>query len=594
MTHPLHRPTGAGRCLLLILAGTAACIGSITDGGTASNESPAATPGAGGKPGGVEPPPPGSVVLPPTPAGEGPAPWNPGPSSLRHLTQHEYESTVKSLFAAVPSAAAIAEQVAGALPPDEGQGFDTEAAGLIATPKHARGYHEAALVLADLAARNLPALVPCSGAGGDEGCARTVAQRFGRRAFRRPLEPTEVDGLLQSYRGARAMGSPHEEALTAVFQRILQSPHFLYLVERGVPVVGDARLRTLTHHEVAARLSYLFWRDMPDDALFATADQQGLHDLAQIEAQARRLLADPRARPAIARFHEQWLELAALDNASRDEKIVPGFSIAKAEIKEQIKTFVNGSFWDDGSVGALMSAPYTYLSKSLATWYGVPAPAGAGLVKSQPNPERYAGLLTQPGLWLGVDHQDGMAILQRGKVVRQRLLCLSVPEPDPNDPEINMTIPPPKPGVSTRQSVEGLGNGSAKCQACHVPMIQAGAPTTLLDIAGRWQTTERGSIAIDASGGILHSKTSDTARGQLVGPAALGRHLGATGEAADCLALQWFRFAFGRQESPDDEPTLAWLSRRFKDDNHDIRKLLVRLVATPTFRLAPGHPGGVP
>src|SRR3712207_8260427 len=52
----------------------------------------------------------------------------------------------------------------------------------------------------------------------------------------------------------------------------------------------------VSDHELAVRLSYFLWSSMPDDELSALADRKELSDPAVLEAQVRRMLADPRAR----------------------------------------------------------------------------------------------------------------------------------------------------------------------------------------------------------------------------------------------------------------------------------------------------------
>src|SRR5688572_11427114 len=89
------------------------------------------------------------------------------------------------------------------------------------------------------------------------------------------------------------------------------------------PVEGD--VVALTSHEIASRLSYLFWGSMPDEELFDAADRGKLGEPEELEAQARRMLADPRARAAIAEFHEQWLELEKLDTMSKDGAAYPAY-----------------------------------------------------------------------------------------------------------------------------------------------------------------------------------------------------------------------------------------------------------------------------
>src|SRR5439155_26307158 len=85
---------------------------------------------------------------------------------------------------------------------------------------------------------------------------------------------------------------------------MLRSPQFLYRLEVGVPA---GSMRRLTGHEIASRLSYLYWDGPPDDDLLADARSGALGSKAGVEKVAARMLADPRARDAVWRFFSEWL-----------------------------------------------------------------------------------------------------------------------------------------------------------------------------------------------------------------------------------------------------------------------------------------------
>ena len=92
-----------------------------------------------------------------------------------------------------------------------------------------------------------------------------------------------------------------------VIAALLQDPEFLYRIERGEPVKGRKGLYRLDDYEVGTRLSYFIWGSTPDDELLDTASKGALRTPEQVRAAAERLLADPRARTRIDRFHAMWL-----------------------------------------------------------------------------------------------------------------------------------------------------------------------------------------------------------------------------------------------------------------------------------------------
>ena len=136
-------------------------------------------------------------------------------------------------------------------------------------------------------------------------CAWTSLERFARRAYRRPLDAGEIRRLERFWQANAAAGRL-DEAVALTVAGVLQTPTFHFRIDprRGADGAVSA---PLSRWELASRLSYFLWDSMPDEALFAAAETGELATRAGIEAQARRMLDDPKARPALVRFHHQWL-----------------------------------------------------------------------------------------------------------------------------------------------------------------------------------------------------------------------------------------------------------------------------------------------
>src|SRR6185436_6874900 len=113
-------------------------------------------------------------------------------------------------------------------------------------------------VLADQTLRSQ--LVACTPKNAsDETCLRSFVTRFGRRALRRPLTPAEIDQIVAKARPAATDANDFNRAVAVVVQALLQDVEFLYRVEIGQPVAGNAGLYKLTGPEVATRLSFFLW-----------------------------------------------------------------------------------------------------------------------------------------------------------------------------------------------------------------------------------------------------------------------------------------------------------------------------------------------
>ena len=109
-------------------------------------------------------------------------------------------------------------------------------------------------------------------------------------------------------------------------QAVLLSPHFLFRIERDPGAASDsghAAAHLISDLELASRLSYFLWADMPDDELLGLADTGQLGRPAVLEPQVRRMLADPRASALVDTFAEQWLQLRNLDRVKPDPARFP-------------------------------------------------------------------------------------------------------------------------------------------------------------------------------------------------------------------------------------------------------------------------------
>ena len=87
-----------------------------------------------------------------------------------------------------------------------------------------------------------------------------MVARFAERAFRRPVQPDELDRVFAAFRMAHDRGESFERCIQVALTAVLASPRFLFRVE---PEEGGDR--PLTQFELASRLSYFLWSTMPDD-----------------------------------------------------------------------------------------------------------------------------------------------------------------------------------------------------------------------------------------------------------------------------------------------------------------------------------------
>jgi hypothetical protein len=423
-------------------------------------------------------------------------------------------------------------------------------------------------------------LLPCDPAtAGEDGCAQQFVGSFGKRAYRRPLTTDEQSALFALYQTNRA-GADFTNGIQAVVEGILQSAPFLYRVEFGDKAQLKGTILPLTSYEMASRLSYFLWGSMPDDALFAAANSGELANKDQVATQARRLLQDQKARPAVAEFYTQWLTLDQVTGIAKDTKTYPAFTpTLKSAMQRETLAFIDWVMWQsDARMQTMLTSPVSFINAELASVYGVSGVTGTALQKVNLDPSQRAGLMTQLAIMTVLGKPDRSSPVLRGKFVRERLLCQPI-----SPPPANIVITPPQitPGVSTRQMF-AMHDKVEPCKSCHTLMDPIGFGLENYDGVGKWRTVDQGQ-PVDASGTMSASDVD----GPFNGAVELAGKLAKSQEMNDCVATEWFRYAFGRGETADDACTMASLKQSFASAGFNIQELLAAIAQADAFRFRP-------
>lgn len=500
----------------------------------------------------------------------------PGSAPLRRLSNAEYRNTVSDLFAMVPDIVTIVAASTSEFPSEsESLGFRNSAEFLTVQSLVAEKYMAAAEEIAATVALE-PGVVPCEpDVGAEMTCGRTFIREFGERAYRRPLadeETTRYDAQFQTALDAYDFATAVEWTIYSV----LQSPAFLYRVERGLP--SQTATTRPTAYETAARLSYLFWQSQPDSSLLAAARDGALETPVQIEAKAREMLLDARSE-RLFQFFEEWLDLDRLEDFSRDDEIFPSLPDDLTDLyRNETKSFVESLLKRaDGGFEELLTAPYTFANDSLAEFYGLSGANDGNFVRVD-DPRR-SGILTQAML-VAQDKPYRTSIVRRGLKVITGFLCQNVPAP-PDDVSLNLESIAP--GLSQRERL-ALHRQNPACSGCHSLLDPIGLVFESFDAVGRYRTVDEDDQPIVTTSVI--EGTTD-ANGTVADVGGLGALLAQSQEARDCYVTQTFRFFFGRDVEAADDCTLAQLRARFAEREFSLSELLVALTQTDAFLYRP-------
>jgi hypothetical protein len=503
------------------------------------------------------------------------------PAGLRRLTPTEYWSSITDLLGLDASVAApVTEDVAAI------SGFKNVAASSLAiSAQGVSEYADAAEAVAGLVfgdATKRAALVGCQPAAASDPCLRAFLQAFGRRAWRRPLAPAEVD----RYAGIVTSVAPMADVWTGLQYAVaglLQSPFFLYRVELGEPDPAGQRPLRFTSYEMAERLSYFLWDTTPDDVLLDAAGGGDTLAPAGLDAQVTRLLASPRARAGVTRFFREYLATDGLATMMKDAQAFPRATptLAAAMGAEIDATVADLVFARRADIRDLLDNRQTFVNGELAALYGLPGVTGAAFVPATlPDAGPRAGLLGTAAFLALNARTDRTSPTLRGRFVREQLLCEPVQPPPANFAATFDAPGATGAGQTLRQRLEQHMSDAA-CSSCHALMDPLGFAFERFDALGAVRASDAGQ-PIDDSG---------TVDGQaFTGPRALEAALRGMPAVTGCLTRQVYRYAVGHLETAGESATLTDVGARASAAGDAFVDYLRAVAESDGFRFAGGAP----
>ncbi|MBK7863449.1 MAG: DUF1588 domain-containing protein [Archangiaceae bacterium] len=406
-------------------------------------------------------------------------------------------------------------------------------------------------------------LAPCTASGCETWLFDELAPRF----FRRPLDPEQRARYRGLFEAGTAQGRSRLEGAQWVLEAMLQSPSFLYLDEP----TSDEGL--LDGYAVAARLALMLWGHNPDDWLLGLAATGRLSTAEGVRQTARKMLRDPRSERGLEAFVSQWLELERLEQVNaRPDLVALGTPLLTAMAREPVDTFRLSTLQGDG-LAALLTTPRTAAAPALVAYYGPDALSTVDGV-TQLNPLRRAGLLTSPGVMASLAHAESTSPTLRGYAVLANLMCKPPPPPPAG---VNVNLPPPVPGLTTRQRLERHFSDES-CGSCHRAMDGMGFAFEHFDALGKWRDTE-GGMAIDDSSSFKMGGEQITIHGSI----ELSKMLAGRREVAECFARQWTRYATG---IPEQAPVACYM-RELADgvlQSNGLERLILSLASSEYVR----------
>ncbi|MFN7730849.1 MAG: DUF1592 domain-containing protein [Pirellula sp.] len=398
--------------------------------------------------------------------------------------------------------------------------------------------------------------------------------QWAAKAFRRPLSESEAEGLALLYSSLRRADISHEEAIRLLVARILVSPEFLYRLETPGPGADAQRVSAL---ELANRISYFLWSSSPDDALMQSALDGTLRDPAVLRHHALRMLADPRAQRMAVEFGCMWLHIRDLDQLNeKSETHFPEFTELRQDLYQEAIHFLSDAFQNDGTVMGLLTADHAFVNERLARFYGIPKESADAWQKIE-GVRAYGrgGILTLGAVLAKQSGASRTSPILRGNWLCEVLLGEKLPKPPKNVPVLS-EVPPQ--GVSERQLIEQHSSDPA-CAKCHRRIDPYGFALEGYDAIGRFRWKDVAGQAIDTSTQLPDGT-------QIRDAEALSTYLATT--RAEEFVKQFNRkllgYALGRSVQLSDEPFLASLYQRQKENDYNLKETVITILLSPQFQ----------
>jgi hypothetical protein len=411
-------------------------------------------------------------------------------------------------------------------------------------------------------------------------CAEQIVSRLGRAAYRRPLTADELKPLMGFYdQGAADAGGGFEQGIRTALEAILASPHFIFRIEE-LPTGARAGGRSaISDTDLASRLSFFLWGTPPDDTLLALARRGTLSTPLQLQAQALRMLADPRSEALATRFAAQWLRLQDVEKVHPDALQFPDFHEQLGDaMRRETELFFHSLVRENRSVLELLSANYTFLNESLARHYGIPGVTGAHFRRVAYPDDRRSGLLGHASILTLTSHANRTSPVLRGKWVMEVLLG-SPPPPPPDDvPDLEKTAES-KEGrlLTTRERME-MHRSNAQCRSCHQYIDPIGLALDNFGVTGQWRIRENGA-PLDTRGELYDgspvSNPAELRDALLKRPIPLVR----------TFTQNLLAYALGRRVEFYDQPAIRRIASQAEVNGYRMSDFILGVVKSDAFRM---------
>lgn len=513
----------------------------------------------------------------------------PGDFRPRRLSGPEYRNTLRSLFGFdLKVAVAKAEQTVAGEESLVLKLLPTDPPGASGFVNDTRGARLSSVILdeyshlSDAALETLFSKIKRETAAGfSMAQAETLIRSFVPRAMRRTVSGEQADKMIA------ALDGKDGEALIAAtkfeLKAVLMSPAFLY---RGILMEGTpGKQQPVDPFELAERLSYFLWEDMPDEELAKAAANGSLSSPEALAVQVERMLLSPKARSLAESFGVQWLGLESLDELLQSDPI------RLHALKTQPVDFLHYLFTEDRPVMEIIDSKITFVNQGTSGFYGkdrqrMTRYATTKGIERQTTPnqrltlvdaEGRGGILTMPGI---LTMNEGP--IQRGTWMLRQILGEQLGDPPADTPPIEPS--PRGRNLSFRERFE-IHRSNVTCARCHEKIDPLGFAFEAYDENGQYllasdrKKGNKESAPINASGKLPS--------GEAFEDFAQLKSIFLTSQRETIvrnIVVRTLSYALCRKLERRDQPTVETITKNLCENNGTWKSLFIQIARSLPFR----------
>ncbi len=440
-------------------------------------------------------------------------------------------------------------------------------------------YQQSQTVLTQIDSTVTTSLAPCSGttASAQTTCATNFIQTLAAKAYRRPLDSTEVPNLMKVY--AQGAMTDYKTGIENMIQAVILSSSFVYRTELGPTTLtadasGNFPNTTLTPYEVASQLSFTLLGSLPDAQLTQAASSGSLSSASGIMTQIDRLFSVPAVQANVTNIILSWLNVNQMFSKVKDTSLFTSLSSSEqnqtaieSDLLTASQDWVNSILWGNGSgkLADLMTSQTVYVNQRLATLYPgltyangkAPTSDSTFVAATWPASQGRSGLLTQPAFLWSASDPSVTSIVKRGRLIHDSIVCAD-PLPGPIDlstpsamnvlacksPTASASDPP----LSACNSEVLLSDARMQfqpCQGCHSQMDPYSRVLLNFGPIGNYRTVDEAGNKIDPT--VSFVPTSPFAGQSMTGAPAFAQAMVSSGVFAGCAVQQMTSYAVGSQ-----------------------------------------------